>query len=96
MADRSHAELLEAIAPQCRSGDATARRAQGWYTTPEEAHAHSITAEDRHGNARADELAGAAASVRLPAPTLLAQRQAALEDLAAAQSVLAAVELVAI
>ncbi|CAK0810374.1 unnamed protein product [Prorocentrum cordatum] len=55
-----------------------------------------VTAEDRHGNAAADRLAGTTAKARLPAAALLQRRFVQLYALRVLQSMLAAVELEAV
>lgn len=95
LADWAHADLWALIAPQCRSGALLARWVKG-HTTAQEAVARRLAAEDRAGNAQADALAGRAAQARLPPQPLLEARAAVLADLAAAQRVIAAVELAAI
>ena len=93
--DWAHADLWERLAPHCRTRFVIARWVKG-HLDEDGAAARGVTAEDRHGNAAADRLAGTAAKARLPAAALLQRRLVQLSALRVLQSMLAAVELEAL
>ena len=90
-----HADLWTRIAPHVRSGRLHARWTPAHLQEKEYA-ARGLAEGDRLGNAAADAAAGAAATARLPQPTVIAARNEELLRVELVQKVLALTELAAL